>query len=230
MEATATGVRAQAKQAMLEAILTAARRQLAEVGPAALSVRAVARDVGMASSAIYRHVASRDELLTALITDAYEDLGAAIEDAELTAARGDHAGRFRDAANGARQWALSEPHRYALVYGSPVPGYIAPEATIGPATRGTAVFARILVDATAAGTLSYVSRSALDDRMLAPQVVDDFLPGVSVELATEGVLCWAEIFGLISFELFGHLVGSVADNEAFFEAGVNEMVSRLGLG
>ena len=70
----------------------------------------------------------------------------------------------------------------------------------------------------------------LDDRMLAPQVVDDFLPGVSVELATEGVLCWAEIFGLISFELFGHLVGSVADNEAFFEAGVNEMVSRLGLG
>ncbi len=230
MEATATGVRAQAKQAMLEAILTAARRQLAEVGPAALSVRAVARDVGMASSAIYRHVASRDELLTLLITDAYEDLGAAIETAESEAERGDYAGRFRAAALGARCWALAEPHRYALVYGSPVPGYIAPEATIGPATRGTAVFARILVDATAAGTVTHVSRSQIGHAVLVPQVMHEFLPGVSIELAALGVLCWAEIFGLISFELFGHLVGSVADNEAFFDAGVSEMVDRLGFG
>lgn len=230
MEATATGVRAQAKQAMLEAILTAARRQLAEVGPAALSVRAVARDVGMASSAIYRHVASRDELLTLLITDAYEDLGAAIEVADLEVTREDHAGRFRAAAQGARRWALAEPHRYALVYGSPVPGYIAPEATIGPATRGTAVFARILVDATATGAVERVGRSYLGPALLVPEVLDDFLPGVSVELAALGVLCWAEIFGLISFELFGHLVGSVADNEAFFTAGVSEMVDRLGLG
>lgn len=229
MSSTARGVRAQAKVAMRDAILAAARRQLAEVGPAALSVRAVAREVGMASSAIYRHVASRDELLTMLITDAYDDLGAAIETAAASAGSADGAARFRAAAGAARRWARAEPHRYALVYGSPVPGYVAPQATIGPATRVSSVFAGILVAAWRGGQRDGGRVPDHESSVLVREAHETYLPGVPLDVAVMGVAAWVELFGLISFELFGHLVGSVADNDAFFSAGVEEMCGRLGL-
>src|SRR5204863_7108285 len=105
-------------------IANAARRQLAEVGAAALSLRAVARELGMASSALYRYFPSRDDLLTRLIIDGYDDLGAAAEPADdPTAPPGE---RWRAVCRAVRTWALAHPHEYALLYGSPVPGYRAP--------------------------------------------------------------------------------------------------------
>ena len=132
-------------------ILDAARGYLATDGAPALSLRAIARDLGMASSALYRYFKSRDELLTRLIIDAYDSLGAAAEVREATIDRNDLAGRFTAICEAVRAWALAHPNEYALIYGSPVPGYVAPADTVQPATRVTALLLRIIVDAATAG-------------------------------------------------------------------------------
>src|SRR5258705_7235065 len=135
-------------------IADVARGQLATDGAGGLSLRAVARDMGMVSSAIYRYFPSRDDLLTALIIDGYNAIGEAVEAAEAACRRDDYPGRWRAAAGGAREWALAHPHEYALIYGSPVPGYQAPADTIGPASRSAVVFGRLVSDAHAAGALA----------------------------------------------------------------------------
>ena len=116
-------------------ITDVARAQLATEGAGGLSLRAVAREMGMVSSAIYRYFSSRDDLLTALIVDGYNAIGEAAEQANAAYAAGDYAGRWLAVCRAIRDWALAHPHEYALVYGSPVPGYQAPQQTIGPAAR-----------------------------------------------------------------------------------------------
>ena len=130
-------------------ILDAARRHLATDGASGLSLRAIARELGASSSAVYRYVASRDDLLTRLIAAAYDALGAAAETAEAAAARDDLTGRWSAACAAVRAWALAHPNEYALIYGTPVPGYTAPPATIAPAARVTNVLLGILTDAAA---------------------------------------------------------------------------------
>src|SRR5438067_10002972 len=125
-------------------ILAAARRHLATDGASGLSLRAIARELGMSSSAVYGYVASRDELLTRLIVTAYDALGSAAETQEAAMDRNDLAGRWAAACDAVRGWALANPNEYALIYGTPVPGYIAPAATIAPAARVSSVLLGIL--------------------------------------------------------------------------------------
>src|ERR1700743_687804 len=125
--------RERARAELTREIKEEARRQLAATGADGLSLRAVAKELGMVSSALYRYYPSRDDLLTALIIDAYNALGAAAEHA--LAGPGSARERWIAACHAIRDWARSNPQEYALVYGSPVPGYRAPEATIGPASR-----------------------------------------------------------------------------------------------
>src|ERR1700751_3729917 len=129
---------------LIREITEIARRPLATEGGAGLSLRAVAREMGMVSSAIYRYFPSKDDLLTALIIDGYNALGAAVEQAGAACAEEDYPGRGLAACRAVRAWALAHPHEYALVYGSPVPGYQAPERTIGPASRSAVVFGKII--------------------------------------------------------------------------------------
>src|SRR4051812_19899570 len=134
---TAQGARARARIEVTAAIKDEARRQLAAEGAAKLSLRAVARELGMVSSALYRYFASRDDLLTALIVDAYAAVGAAAE-AALAKAEAEAApplDRWVAVCRAVRHWALARPQEYALIYGSPVPGYTAPMDTVGPASR-----------------------------------------------------------------------------------------------
>src|SRR5439155_24329940 len=142
-------IRARVRAELIEEIKNAARRQIATEG-ASLSLRAVARELGMVSSALYRYFASRDDLLTALIIDAYNAMGEASERAdEGIADRTDVLGRWLAVARSLRAWALAFPHEYALIYGSPVPGYAAPQDTIGPSTRPVLVLGSILAAAKA---------------------------------------------------------------------------------
>ena len=117
-------------------IVRLGREHLALHGAAALSLRAVARDLGVVSSAVYRYVESREELLTLLLIDAYNELGDAVDAAVGAVPEDDFGGRFAALGGAVRGWALREPSRYALLFGSPVPGYQAPaERTTGPGTR-----------------------------------------------------------------------------------------------
>jgi AcrR family transcriptional regulator len=225
------GARARARAELTGAIVGTARRHLADHGPAALSLRAVARELGMVSSAVYRYVPSRDDLLTLLIIDAYDALGAAVEKVEAKVPRADLAGRFLAIGRAVRAWALAHPHEYALIYGSPVPGYAAPQDTIGPATRVPVLLVTILVDAVrsgaydpaTAGQVATPVRRALGPiRAVVPQdVPDDLLVG--------GLVAWTYVFGAVSFELFGQWRNVVADAASLREALFTEELRRVAV-
>ena len=223
-------VRAQAREQMRTAILETARAQLAEHGATALSLRAVARDVGMVSSAVYRYFPSRDALLTALIIDAYNSLGAAVETAEAGVDRDDLLGRWRAISLATRRWARADPHQYALVFGSPVPGYAAPQDTVGPASRVTRLLGDLVVDVAA---LSPPDVESPDDTLaeaLAP--VAAFVGGtVPTEVLLRGIMAWTYLFGAVSFELFGQRDAVIPDDrrDAFFATEVDRVGVLLGL-
>ena len=219
--------RERARAELTTEITDAARRQLAEVGPADLSLRAIARDLEMASSAIYRYFASRDALLTQLIVDAYDSMGAAAEAAEATVDRDDHLGRWMAATRAARQWALDHRHEYSLIYGSPVPGYAAPTDTIDPAGRVGLLLAAILADAARSGVLGPVPAPAPAGDVLAPGLADQL--GADGAHAAAGVQAWTWLFGTISFELFGHYNNVVADPDAWFDHAMALLAHLAGL-
>ena len=218
--------RARVRAELTREILDAARRQLATEGAAGLSLRAVARELGMVSSALYRYFPSRDDLLTALIIEGYEALAAATEEADAGCPRSDLAGRYRATCRAVRAWALVHPHEYALLYGSPVPGYRAPEATIGPASRVTDGFVAQLREAAAAGlsgpTLTETAPAVLhpDTRLV--------LEGVPDELAVRGLMVWTGLFGMVSFELFGQFNRVVDEPDALFDAAVTRWAAFVG--
>jgi AcrR family transcriptional regulator len=224
--------RQRAHAAMVEDIKRIAREQLTTEGAGSLSLRAVARELGVVSSAVYRYVPSRDELLTMLIEDAYNDSGAAVEAAVAAVAPDDYRGRFLAVARAIRTWALEHPSEYALLYGSPVPGYHAPaERTVGPATRTTMALIQILMDGVRAGRLgsdgSYVPAAVRRDfaelrRGLSAKVPDDLL--------MRGFVAWMQIFGAVSFEIFGQLNNVVTDRGALFEAQMSRIVELIDLG
>jgi AcrR family transcriptional regulator len=196
-----------------------ARRQLATEGAAGLSLRAVAREMGMVSSAIYRYFPSRDDLLTTLIIDGYNAVGEAVEKAEAACPREDYPGRWLASCQAVRGWALAHPHEYALVYGSPVPGYRAPERTIGPASRAAAVFGKIVSDAQRDGAMAVPGYWPPAPGAFGPdagRLRDSVLAGVPDDVAARTVAAWAGLFGLVSFELFGQFENVVTDRDALF--------------
>jgi AcrR family transcriptional regulator len=220
--------RERARAELTAEITDAARRQLAEVGPTDLSLRAIARELGMASSAIYRYFASRDALLTALIVDAYDSIGAAAEAAEATVDRDDHLGRWMVATRAVRAWALEHRHEYSLIYGSPVPGYAAPTDTIDPAGRVGLLLGAILADATRSDALGPVPPPAPVGDPLAPGLAERL--GADPVRAAAGVQAWTWLFGTISFELFGHYENVVVDRDAWFDNLSLRLARLAGLG
>jgi AcrR family transcriptional regulator len=209
-------------------ITDAARRQLAEVGAAALSLRAVAREVGMVSSAVYRYFPSRDELLTRLIIDGYDDLGAAAEAAdEPSAPPGE---RWLAVCRAVRSWALAHPHEYALLYGSPVPGYQAPKDTVPAASRVGVVLGAILGVAARSGALP-VGTGERDPGLVsddAVAVLGGEHPALDETVRVRALLAWSALFGTISFELFGHFVGSVEDADRYFDRVMGDLARLIG--
>ena len=210
---------------LIKEITEIARRQLATEGAAGLSLRAVAREMGMVSSAIYRYFPSRDDLLTTLIIDGYNAVGAAVEQAEAACPREDYTGRWLAACRAVRDWALANPHEYALVYGSPVPGYEAPEQTIGPAARAAVVFGRIIGEAFSAGACPDTDHRYADGGPSAPgpfapdaaRLREAIMDGVPDHIAAAALIAWSGMFGLVSFELFGQFENVVTDRAAFFD-------------
>jgi AcrR family transcriptional regulator len=216
---------------MTDDIKHAARARLAAEGPN-LSLRAVARDIGVVSSAVYPYFASPDELLTALIIDAYDDLGEAAEAAEAAVARRDVRGRWVATGRAIRDWASANPHEYALLYGSPVPGYAAPQDTVGPASRPVLLLTAILRDAVARGVI-VVPPDRLPRAVRADLNGVVALPGfqdVPAAVMGRGMTAWAQLFGALSFELFGRLAGAIHDYDAYFEYQLAQMADYLGLG
>jgi AcrR family transcriptional regulator len=226
-----TGTRARARAQTIEDLKRVAREHLATDG-ADLSLRSVARELGMVSSAVYRYFESRDALLTALIIDAYDDLGVATEQAEAACRRTDLRGRWQATSHAIRDWSLANRAEYALLYGTPVPGYSAPEDTIGPASRTVVVMTGILRDGSDRGVLAPLPHERLPSPTRSDLEGITTLPGfegVPPALLARGMGAWAALFGLISFELFGRLTNAVHDYDAWFDYQLRLLTRELGL-
>jgi AcrR family transcriptional regulator len=226
-------------------IVRLGREHLVVHGAAALSLRAVARDLGVVSSAVYRYVENRDELLTLLLIDAYGELGDEVDAAVGRLPEGDFTGRFLALGRAVRGWAVREPARYALLFGSPVPGYRAPaERTTVPGTRVIHSLIAIFDAAWRAGALRDTSlrhNSPNDGSALAaaiqPALAAD-LGSIRAELGlavpdvllARGALVWTSLFGAVSFEVFGQYgEGTFAARDELFEHHLQVMAGVAGL-
>lgn len=199
--------RERAREQTIADIVRLGRRHLAVHGAAALSLRAVARDLGVVSSAVYRYVESRDELLTLLLVDAFSELGDEVDAAVAAVPAHDFSARFKALGRAVRDWALREPASYALLFGSPVPGYEAPaERTTGPGTRVVVTLVGILDDASRAGRLAAGKPGAAGIpahlRADLAAIRSAFSLAMPEELVARGVLVWSALFGAVSFEVF----------------------------
>jgi AcrR family transcriptional regulator len=232
---TAGSIRARVRAEMMDEIKEAARRQLATEG-ANLSLRAIARELDVVSSALYRYYASRDELLTALIIDAYNAIGAAGEEADAAVAeRRDLTGRWLAVVHAWRDWALAHPAEYALIHGSPVPGYAAPADTIAPANRRFLILAAILRDGHLYGVLTPARLPAQLPPIPAPlsAELDVISAGLVAEadasLTARAIIAVIEIFGALNFELFGQLNNAIDERRAWFDLQARVMANLIGL-
>jgi len=227
----AASIRARVRAEMADEIKAIARRHLASDG-ANLSLRAVSRDLGVVSSALYRYFPSRDDLLTALIIDAYDALGTAVELADASVPdRGDLRGRWLACAHAVRGWALTNPAEYALVFGSPVIGYAAPPDTIMSALRTPSALVGILADGVASDRLAAPDVDALPSELAADlsRVRAEFWPTVPEQLLVLGTVGWIHMSGAVSFELFGQLNNAIVAREAYFDLQMRLMADLIGL-
>jgi AcrR family transcriptional regulator len=208
------------------------RAHLAEHGAAALSLRAVAKDLGVVSSAVYRYVSSRDELLTMLVVDAYNELGDAVDVALTAVAGDDHAGQFLAVGWAVRGWALREPASYALLFGSPVPDYHAPaEQTTAPGTRVIVALTRLYQRAYDAGALRPAVEVPVGGALHADfdNIRRDFHITTPDEVMARGVLAWSSLFGAVSFEVFDQYgPGTFSDVQSLFAHHLEVLVGMLG--
>jgi AcrR family transcriptional regulator len=200
-------VRGEVKQAAL--------RQLAESGPGSLSVSAIGKELGVSGPALYRYFASRDDLLTELVIDAYDDLADALRAAAAQSAGQEPRPRFEALARAYRSWALAQPHRYRLLYGPPLPGYDAHAQRLVAASD--AAMSQLL------GVLREFGDGAAPEppQPLASQLTAWALthdPGIDPATALDAVLAWSRLHGLVSLEIAGNFASMGIDPDQVFEA------------
>jgi AcrR family transcriptional regulator len=196
MARTEGGIRDRFRSQMRQEVKDVALRQLSEGGPQALSVNAIAKELGVSGPALYRYFAGRDALLTELILDAYADLAAA-----LSAARPGLAGL----ANAYRAWAVAQPHRYRLLFGAPLPGYDAhEERLVAAAHRAMTVVFRTL------GSAPGVGDPTLEAQLAA------WAPDVDPGPALAAVTAWSRLHGIVTLEIEGNFASMGLDPDRLF--------------
>lgn len=225
-----TGNRATSRRETTARIMFLARDQIADRGASDLSLREIAREMGMASSAMYRYFASRDQLLTALIIESYDALGEFVEKADARCERNDFIGRWLSMTNAIRDWAVEHPSDYGLIFGTPVPGYEAPDDTTAPGQRYTTALIRLITEADAAGCAARVdlpsSRIALREYK---KVRANLAIKVSDEMLIAGLTAWATVLGAISLEMFGH-VDTIFDDPSVHFSALTAMLGQQLMG
>lgn len=204
-------------------IKAAAWGEMRDSGSLDCSLRAVARRLGMAPSALYRYFASRDDLLTALIVDAFDDLTAtlatAYQRARVTIPADDPGEVFVRVAAAYRRWAVADPLRYRLVFGTPVGGYQGTDATTAASHRSSGVMLDMMVDLVAAGALDSerLRAGVSPDAERGFQQWSSSLPtSLPPEALAAAMDCYASLHGAIQLEVNGHLPPPLQGQEEVF--------------
>ncbi|HEX9355960.1 MAG TPA: TetR/AcrR family transcriptional regulator [Streptosporangiaceae bacterium] len=224
--------RARQRQATVAEIKALARRQLAEHGTGAVNLRAIAREMGTAPSALYRYFASHDELISALCADAYDSVADAVAAARDAVPGGEHARRWRAVCDAYRRWSLDHPADFALIFGTPVPGYRAPGLPTGPAaSRFLAVPLDVFAAAVAVGAAD-PARTQIPPDLPAGVLLQDLLgrgrlSGAS-HLAAIAITAWASVLGFLTAEIFGSLHQLVTDPVRLWDAHLRTVMLGMG--
>ncbi|WP_431042279.1 TetR/AcrR family transcriptional regulator [Streptomyces sp. P1-3] len=210
-----------------------ALRLMSSGGPDAITLRAIAREMGMTANAIYGYFATRDDLVTTLVNDVYTALADTVEAAWAAAPAGDAAARIEAWARAFRDWALANPEGFRLVYGDPVPGYRPPEGGAAPdaarrvCTGLTALAAAAWPHAERLYEGSDFQWSDFDAGLLdkvRPAFPD--LPPAGVALALR---VWSHLHGLVSLEVYGHLATQTLSPDKLFREELNQLIRSLGV-
>jgi AcrR family transcriptional regulator len=221
------------REQTLAEIKARARAQMLETGTAGLALGAIARAMGMTPPALYRYYAGRDDLITALIVDAYSDLAASLRAVIATRPVDDYAGRLQAAMNQYRDWALARPIDFELIFGNPIPGYIAPEAGTLPAARSVFMpFLETLQAADMAGLLQPQPQRARVPPAIVQHLADDAYYGqmsFSPLVIYHGTIGWTRIHGAIVLELFKHTPPVIGNCQAFYQTEVAAILRDAGL-
>lgn len=215
-----TGVRQERRAETTAQILAAARGQITEHG-AGMSMRAVAREVGLVSSAVYRYFPTREALLTAMILESYGRLKEALASGGARPGLSP-AGQWAALCRATREWARARPHEFQLIYGTPLPGYVAPPETIPAAAAVAAHFLRVGAGAPVEGFGGEVLEGQLAD-VVGDGLADDASGAAAVFAEV------AALVGFITLELGGHFVGTADPADALFEAMLARQAGTLGL-
>ncbi|KRD43399.1 hypothetical protein ASE38_03870 [Cellulomonas sp. Root930] len=228
--------RERARAELMSELLAAARARLEAEGSAALSLRAVARDLGMASSAVYRYVPSRDALLTLLIIEAYDAVGQVAEQAAADAREIGPAQAWLAVARAVRRWALDQPYSFELIYGTPVRGYRAPDDTVQSALRLWQVIIGLLMEAGGDGILDPAGPDFDPAGRMAPEAYasagftdPSTVPDDVARTAIRSATLFTSLVGAISVELFGHLHRVAEDYARFFDVTIATAAAGVGL-
>jgi AcrR family transcriptional regulator len=224
-------------EATVAEIKTVARRLLATHGASSLHLRAVAREMGITPSALYRYFPSRDAMLTALIKDAYDDVGEAVEQAVAAAPDDGTATAILAGVHAFRRWALEHPQEYGLIYGTPVPGFQAPrEETLAPAMRTSRVLLGQLVHALERGLVTLP-----DPKTIPPDVTGLLYALAESEHETHldlpptvwaaAMHFWIVLYGAINAEVFGNCYSLPLQDGAglFFDHTMRRALAVLGV-
>jgi AcrR family transcriptional regulator len=215
-----------------EAIKTVALKQIAEKGAASLSLRAIARECNITAPAIYNHYPRRDDLVTALINEAFTSFGDALQAARDAHPADDHLARFRAITWAYHGWAIAHPQRYALIFGTPISGYKMGQGTSAVAMRSLLILASVLDAAYRAGKIHLSPEYASLTPGLQAQyqfVSQNEVPYPPIVMQLT-LACWSAIHGLTSLELYGYLSEFLADRvQEFVRLEIDKSIRMLGL-
>ncbi|CRK56623.1 Transcriptional regulator, TetR family [Alloactinosynnema sp. L-07] len=208
------------REQVREDVKAAALDQLASGGPQAISINAIAKQLGVSGPALYRYFANRDDLLTALVIDAYCDLRDALAPVlDPTTPRRDPEERVRGLAGAYRAWALAQPHRYELLFKPPLPGYDAHAEPLAAAARSLMAILLAALhgidDPKPAGPVTYEHEDVLAAR------------GAGTEPFHLAVSVWSRLHGIVSLELGGGFSAMHLDADALFERELRVLVERV---
>ena len=225
--------REQLRDATRQEIKTHARQQMADGGTGAISLRGIARQMGMTAPALYRYFENRDALITALIVDAFDALAEFIEQAWRENRDQSSSKQLAAVMLAYREWALMQRTEFQLIYGTPIPGYVAPvDITMPAARRAFIVFIRLIGALVAGGNW----QPTPPYRQVPPELAEHLQMlverdgyRVPLEVLYLGVCGWSHIHGMIMLEINNHLPPVVGDTEAFYRAQINNLFIAQGV-
>ena len=189
-------------------------------GPTAISLRAIAREMGMTAPAIYRYFDSLDALVLAIVTDLFEDVRLSVEEAADRHAAEDPLTRLGHMARAFRRWSLAHPAEFALMFGSPVPGVTAFSAQCSPVNDAGARFGETFFTVLAEHHRAHPFRGELPElpEQIFRPYVDNFGDRFPLPVIFLFVSAWTRMYGIVAMEVFGHLQWAMTDAEPLFEA------------